>query len=95
MERAQWSPVFKDRASAVSWDGHEAKAQQAYADVRRRGADVRRDATEWWALVEAGKCAEGVGAASSSLTDDIADYRGCSSADSKRASSMTGTIRSC
>jgi hypothetical protein len=35
--KARWSPVFKDRASAISWDGHEAKAQKAVRAIRRAG----------------------------------------------------------
>ena len=32
--KSRWSPVFKDRASAVSWDGHEAKAEKAWKKAR-------------------------------------------------------------
>ena len=40
--KARWSPVFKDRASAVSWDGHEAKAVRAVRAATARRSDVRR-----------------------------------------------------
>lgn len=35
--KMRWSPVFKDRASAMSWDGHEAKAERAVRAIRREG----------------------------------------------------------
>src|SRR5437764_4923014 len=51
----RWSPVFKDRASATSWDGHEAKAQEAVRVIRRQGPTFGEVAKEWRALVEAGR----------------------------------------
>jgi hypothetical protein len=50
--KARWSPVFKDRASAVSWDGHEARAERSARTSRRDGPTFGDVATEWWALVE-------------------------------------------
>jgi integrase len=66
--------VFKDRASAVSWDGHEAKAEKAVRAIRRAGPTFGDVAREWWALVEAGTYARrGRGKQLSATT--VADYR--------------------
>ena len=35
--RPRWSPVFKDRASAVSWDGQEAKAERTMESSAAKG----------------------------------------------------------
>jgi hypothetical protein len=72
--KARWSPVFKDRASAVSWDGHEAKAEKAVRAIRRAGPTFGDIAREWWTLVEAGTYARrGRGKQLSATT--VADYR--------------------
>lgn len=73
--KALWSPVFKDRSSAISWDGHEARAAQAARTMRRRGPTFGDVAAEWWSLVETGKYARrGRGKRLSETT--IGDYRG-------------------
>ncbi len=74
--KSQWSPVFKDRASALSWDGHEAKAGQAVRSVRRAGPTFEEIATQCWALVEAGTYARRRGRAKRLGETTIADYRG-------------------
>ncbi len=73
---SRWSPVFKDRASALSWDGHEARAQQTKRIVWREGPTFGEVATEWWGLVEAGTYARRRGRAKRLATSTIADYRG-------------------
>jgi integrase len=66
--------VFKDRASAVSWDGHEVKAEKAVRAIRRAGPTFGEVAREWWVLVEAGTYARrGRGKQLSDTT--VADYR--------------------
>jgi integrase len=73
--KARWSPVFKDRASAVSWDGHEAKAEKAVRAVRRAGPTFGDVAREWWALVEAGTYARRRGRGKQLSGTTVADYR--------------------
>src|SRR5581483_10508661 len=73
--KALWSPVFKDRSSAISWDGHEVRAAQAARTVRRRGPTFGDVAAEWCARVETGKHARrGRGKQLSETT--IGDHRG-------------------
>ncbi|MDQ6804766.1 MAG: site-specific integrase [Actinomycetota bacterium] len=72
----RWSPVFKDRASAVAWDGQEAKAEQAIRAIRRQGPTFEDVAREWWALVEAGTYARRRGRSKRLARSTIADYRG-------------------
>jgi len=72
----RWSPVFKDRASAMSWDGHEAKAERAVRAIRREGPTFGEVAGEWWALVEAGTYARRRGRSQKLSDTTIADYRG-------------------
>ena len=74
--KARWSPVFKDRASAVSWDGHEARAERSVRTSRRDGPTFGDVATEWWALVEAGTYARRRGRSRQLSETTIADYRG-------------------
>jgi len=74
--KPRWSPVFKDRASAISWDGQEAKAERAMKGVRREGPTFGEVAREWWALVEAGTYARRRGRAKKLAASTIADYRG-------------------
>jgi integrase len=74
--KSRWSPVFKDRASAVSWDGHEAKAERAARASRRAGPTFEEVAREWWALVEAGTYARRRGRSKKLSDTTIADYRG-------------------
>ncbi len=74
--KARWSPVFKDRASAVSWDGHEARAERSVRASRRDGPTFADVATEWWALVEAGTYARRRGRSRQLSETTIADYRG-------------------
>jgi len=71
----RWSRVFKDRASAVSWDGHEAKAEQAVRTMRRQGPTFGEMAGEWWELVEAGKYARRRGRGKQLSQTTITDYR--------------------
>ena len=66
--------MFKDRASAVSWDGHEAKAEKAVRAIRRAGPTFGEVAREWWALVEAGTYARR-GRGKQLSAHDVADYR--------------------
>jgi len=73
--KPRWSPVFKDRASAVSWDGHEAKAEKAVRTVRRAGRTFGEVAREWWDLVEAGTYARRRGRSKTLADTTIADYR--------------------
>jgi hypothetical protein len=73
--RSRWSPVFKDRASALSWDGHEEKAETGRRVDRRRGPTFEAVANEWWALVEAGTYARRVGCAKQLAESTKADYR--------------------
>ena len=74
--KARWSPVFKDRASAVSWDGHEARAERSVRASRRDGPTFADVATEWWALVEGGTYARRRGSSRQLSETTIADYRG-------------------
>ena len=74
--KMRWSPVFKDRASAMSWDGHEAKAERAVRAIRREGQTFGEVAGEWWALVEAGTYARRRGRSKKLSDTTIADYRG-------------------
>jgi integrase len=67
--------VFKDRASAVSWDGHEAKAEQAVRALRRDGPTFAAVAREWWTLVEAGTYARRRGRSKQLSDTTVADYR--------------------
>ncbi len=78
-----WSPVFKDRASALSWDGHEGNAELAVRAIRRRGPTFGEVANEWWPLVEAGKYARR-GRAKRLSDTTIADYRGILFGDPSR-----------
>jgi len=71
----RWSPVFRDRASAVSWDGQETKAAAAVRVDRRRGPTLEAVATEWWALVEAGTYARRRGRAKTLADSTKNDYR--------------------
>jgi integrase len=73
--RSHWSPVFKDRASALNWDGHEVKAAAAGGVDRRRGPTFGAVAMEWWALVEAGTYARRVGRAKKLAESTKNDYR--------------------
>jgi integrase len=70
-----WSPVFKDRASAVSWDGHEAKAEKAVRAIRRAGPTFGDVALDSWALVEAGTYARRRGRSKQLSDTTVADYR--------------------
>jgi integrase len=70
-----WSPVFKDRASALNWDGQEAKAESASRVDRRPGPTLEKVAIEWWALVEAGTYARRVGRAKKLAESTKNDYR--------------------
>jgi integrase len=74
--KPQWSPVFKDRASAISWDGHEAKAERAVRGSRRIGPTFGEVARDWWGLVEAGTYARRRGRSKKLADTTIADYRG-------------------
>ncbi len=74
--KPRWSPVFKDRGSAVSWDGHEAKAERAARASRRAGPTFEEVARAWWALVEAGTYARRRGRSKKLSDTTIADYRG-------------------
>jgi integrase len=67
--------VFKDRASAISWDGHEAKAEKAVRTIRRAGPTFGDVAREWWALVEAGTYARRRGRGKPLSDSTVADYR--------------------
>jgi integrase len=71
----QWSPVFKERASAVGWDGQENKAAAAVRVDRRRGPTFEAVAKEWWALVEAGTYARRRGRAKTLADSTRNDYR--------------------
>ena len=73
--KPRWSPVFKDRASAISWDGQEAKAERAMRAVRREGRTFGEVATEWWELVEAGTYARRRGRAKQLAESTVAGYR--------------------
>jgi integrase len=73
--QSRWSRVFKDRASAISWDGQESKAARASRSVRREGPTFGEVAREWWALVEAGTYARRRGRAKQLAASTIADYR--------------------
>jgi integrase len=74
--KPRWSPVFKDRASAISWDGHEAKAERVVRASRRAGPTFGEVARAWWALVEAGTYARRRGRSKKLADTTIADYRG-------------------
>ena len=80
----RWSPVFKDRASTLAWDGQEAKAERAMRPIRREGPTFGDVATEWWALVEAGTYARRRGRAKRLADSTIADYRNVLFDTSKR-----------
>jgi integrase len=67
--------VFKDRASAISWDGHEEKAAHAVRVMRRHGPTFTEVASEWWGLVESGKYARRRGRAKQLSATTTADYR--------------------
>jgi hypothetical protein len=67
--------VFKDRSSAISWDGHEAKAVIAVRAVRRQGPTFGEVAREWWSLVEAGTYARRRGRGKPLSATTVADYR--------------------
>ena len=67
--------MFKDRASAVSWDGHEAKAEKAVRAIRRAGPTFGDIAREWWALVEAGTYARRRGRGKPLSDTTVDDYR--------------------
>lgn len=67
--------MFKDRASAISWDGHEAKAELAVRALRRNGPTFGDVAHEWWALVEAGTYARRRGRSKKLSATTTADYR--------------------
>jgi integrase len=71
----RWSPIFKDRASAVSWDGQENKAAAAARVDRRRGPTFEAVAKEWWMLVEAGTYARRRGRAKRLAESTKNDYR--------------------
>jgi len=73
--KPQWSPTFKDRASAINWDGHEEKAESVARVDRRRGPTFEAVAKDWWALVEAGTYARRVGRAKQLAESTKADYR--------------------
>ena len=67
--------MFKDRSSAISWDGHEAKAVIAVRALRRQGPTFGEVAREWWALVEAGTYARRRGRGKPLSATTVADYR--------------------
>jgi integrase len=82
--------VFKDCASAVSWDGHAAKAEKAVRAIRRAGPTFGEVAREWWALVEAGTYARrGRGKQLSPTT--VADYRAVLLGRAERGKKSNGT----
>jgi integrase len=74
--KPQWSPVFKDRASAISWDGHEANAERAVRGSRLIGPTFGEVARDWWGLVEAGTYARRRGRSKKLADTTVADYRG-------------------
>jgi integrase len=74
--KPQWSPAFKDRSSALRWDGHAARAEHAIKTIRREAPTFGEVATEWWCLVEAGTYARRRGRAKRLARSTIADYRG-------------------
>jgi integrase len=65
-------PRVQDRSSAISWDGHEAKAVRAR---RRAGPTFGDVAREWWALVEAGTYARRRGRGKQLSATTVPDYR--------------------
>jgi hypothetical protein len=67
--------VFKDRESAVSWDGHEAKAEKAVRRTRRTDPSFGDVARGSWALVEAGTYASRRGQSKQLSGTTVADYR--------------------
>ena len=67
--------MFKERASAVGWDGQENKAAAAVRVDRRRGPTFEAVAKEWWALVEAGTYARRRGRAKTLADSTRNDYR--------------------
>jgi integrase len=73
--KARWSPVFKNRATALTWDGQEAKAERKMRVVRRDGPTFGEVATEWWTLVEAGTYARRRGRAKKLSPSTVSDYR--------------------
>ena len=92
--------MFKDRASAVSWDGHEAKAERSVRTSRRDGPTFGDVATEWWALVEAGTYARRRGRSRQLSETTIADYRGvlfggAGGRDTKAAARSLALIHRC
>jgi integrase len=92
--------VFKDRASAVSWDGHEARAERSARTSRRDGPTFGDVATEWWALVEAGTYARRRGRSRQLSDTTIADYRGAlfggtGGRDTKSAARSLALIHRC
>ena len=68
--------MFKDRASAISWDGHEAKAELAVRALGHNGPTFGDVAREWWELVEAGTYARRRGRSKKLSDTTAADYRG-------------------
>jgi integrase len=73
--KPQWSPVFKDRGSAITWDAHKAKAEKAKGPIRREGPTFGEVAQGWWALVEGGTYARRRGRAKRLSASTISDYR--------------------
>ncbi|MGB0093641.1 MAG: hypothetical protein WBP81_14065, partial [Solirubrobacteraceae bacterium] len=67
--------MFKDRSSAISWDGHEAKAVIAVRAIRRQGPTFGEVAREWWTLVEDGTYARCRGRGKPLSATTVADYR--------------------
>jgi integrase len=74
--KPRWSPSFKDRASAVTWDSQEARGERAQKIARRQGPTFGEVATEWWALVEAGTYARRRGRSKQLAASTTHDYRG-------------------
>jgi hypothetical protein len=68
-------PRVKDRSSAISWDGHEAKAVIAVRAIRRQGPTFGEVAREWWTLVEDGTYARRRGRGKPLSATTVADYR--------------------
>ena len=86
--------MFKDRSSAISWDGHEAKAVIAVRAVRRRGPTFGEVAREWWTLVEAGTYARRRGRGKPLSATTVADYRAVLLGRSLNDVDKTSTSRS-
>jgi integrase len=74
--KPRWSPVTKDRSSAISWDGHEAKAERAVRSTRRDSPTFADVAKELWDLIEAGTYARRRGRSKKLADTTVADYRG-------------------